>query len=128
MNTDLLRAYMVHRNRGSVVGQDAMCALRRARAELEAARLGWYCCWEYEDEDPSDFYGDHEYWCRDAKRGKCTGHEVLWCGVYAPGTRYPLASIGGIIDPDYAFRRDIEAELFSEALTNERETAAIMHL
>ena len=45
-------------------------------------------------------------------------HEVLCCRIPDPDTpRYSLASLSGITDPDRSYRRVIEAELASEAIT-----------
>ena len=108
---------------GYCVGSRAAGALALARAELEAysdtPEYGSLTASWHGDEDPD--LGDHELWCVGARRGRCPGHELLFCKVtrFNPETRRmeTLASMGGVIDPDANYARVIEAELFAEALS-----------
>jgi hypothetical protein len=82
------------------------CAMELAQAEQYARNLGWEFEWEW-DPDLS--------WMTDEEREH--DHEVLCCRIPDPeNSRYSLASLCGITDPDSSYRRVIEAELASEAL------------
>ena len=85
------------------------CAVELAEAETIAERLGYSFEWEW-DSDPD------LSWMSDEEREQ--DHEVLCCRIPDPDTpRYSLASLSGITDPDRSYRRVIEAELASEAIT-----------
>jgi hypothetical protein len=84
------------------------CAVELAQAEQYARNLGWEFEWEF-DECPD------LSWMSDEEREQ--EHEVLCCRIPDPeNTRYSLASLCGITDPDSNYRRVIEAELASEAI------------
>lgn len=118
MKTYDTTAYTFFRSRGN----NAQYSLTLARAELFAAARDLAVTWEGDDQPYEDSLGDHEYWCADAKRGKCKGHEVL-CAVLRDADRGVAGSLGGIIDPDSAYSREIEAELAAEYMA-EVERAA----
>jgi hypothetical protein len=99
---------------GYVVGKRAQGSLDLARAEAYALDHGWTTEW-VGDDSGSDALGDHEYWCSNAKRGKCDGHYVFGC-VLNDNNGEHLASLWGIIEPSSAYERVVEAELASEAL------------
>lgn len=81
------------------------CAEALAQAEAYARNLGFEFEWEH-DSEPWDA-GDTDY----------VPTEVLNCRIPDPeNSRYSLASLCGIADPDANYRRVIEAELASEAL------------
>ena len=83
------------------------CAKELAEAEAIGQRLGYVYEWEF-DECPD------LSWMSDEEREQ--EHEVLCCRIVDPeNTRYSLASLCGITDPDHN-RRVIEAELASEAI------------
>ena len=101
INRDLYARYLFFKeNGGFVVGKRAICALELARAEIWCQDNNFDFLWEYDD---IDHYGDHEYWCLDARRenaGYTTDgelsdyflvygrmrdshtHEVLMCGMW----------------------------------------------
>ena len=84
------------------------CAVELAEAEAIGQRLGYEFDWEW-DSDPD------LSWMSDDEREQ--EHEVLCCRIPDPdNTRYSLASLCGITDPDSNYRRVIEAELASEAI------------
>jgi hypothetical protein len=84
------------------------CAVELAEAEAIGQRLGYEFDWEG-DSDPD------LSWMSDDEREQ--EHEVLCCRIPDPdNTRYSLASLCGITDPDSNYRRVIEAELASEAI------------
>lgn len=113
LNASLIRSYRFHRAQGGgIVGYAAAGALAAARAELEAASRGYVTTWEH---DPDTDLGDHEYWCRDAERGKCDGHAGYQAALYDDDGNF-LAGLGGVIEPDATYRRVIAAELAMEAL------------
>ncbi len=86
------------------------CAVELAKAEEYASNLGWEFEWEW-DSDPD------LSWMSDEEREQ--NHEVLCCRIPDPdNTRYSLASLCGITDPDSDYRRVIEAELASEAIAD----------
>ena len=111
MSPDLKRRYLWFKAHAY---PQASTALRLAKAEKEAEDLGLTVEWE--GDDCGDL-GDHEYWCADAKRGKCQGHEVLQASIRDPkNSRRFIASLCGIIDPGSQYSRVVEAELACEAL------------
>jgi hypothetical protein len=84
------------------------CAVELAEAEQYARNLGWEFEWDW-DECPD------LSWMTDEEREQ--DHEVLCCRIPDPeNSRYSLASLCGITDPDSNYRRVVEAELASEAL------------
>lgn len=109
-------------------------ALALARAEEHAAAQGWSVAWATdEDATDEDALGDHEYWCDDAKSGKCGGHEVLACVLYDKADfavpfgarRASLASLCGIIDPSRDYARVVAAELAHAAMVDAERAAAV---
>jgi hypothetical protein len=108
------------REGGGIVGQATKGALDLARAEREMQRRGWVVTWE--DDQDADLS-----WMDDKERER--PHEVyvavLWNTDPEPGymgrhhmKATALASLGGIVDPSREYRRVVEAELASEALSN----------
>jgi hypothetical protein len=87
------------------------CAKDLAEAESIAARLQWFCEWEW-DNDIDDSWMDEE------ERAK--PHEWL-CVRLMDGDKV-LQALGGIVDPDNDYRRVVEAELADEELS-ERDKA-----
>jgi len=86
------------------------CARELAAAETIGQRLGYVFEWEF-DECPD------LSWMSDKEREQ--GHEVLCCRIPDPeNTRHSLASLCGITDPPYHYRRVIEAELAAEAIAD----------
>jgi hypothetical protein len=84
------------------------CAVELADAEATGRRLGYGFEWEY-DSDP-----DLSWMSAEERQLE---HEVLCCRIPDPeNTRYSLASLCGITDPDRAYRRVVEAELAQEAI------------
>jgi hypothetical protein len=84
------------------------CAVELADAEATGQRLGYTFEWDW-DECPD------LSWMSDEERKE--EHEVLCCRIPDPeNTRYSLASLCGITDPDSNYRRVIEAELAQEAI------------
>lgn len=105
-----VRRYRWFRGRTGVVGRDAESALHLARAEETAERRGWAWSWE------TDEYPDLS-WCDRCERGETRfhSHDVYTCVLTDCAGRV-LSSLGGIDSPDNDYRRQIEAELASEAL------------
>ena len=125
------------------------CALELAKAERFAWREGLRYFWREGDEylDYQDMLGDHEYWCKDAKRERAGysddgvqyprnclhhEHEIETCYLAAPSDQddwvtdpdHPikvLASLCGIIDPSQEYRRVVEAELALEIMRERKE-------
>jgi hypothetical protein len=115
---------------GYCVGSRAAGALNLARAEAWAEDNGYTFVWE-SDDDPE--LGDHAYWCAAARRDKagydidgepipsysrsreCDGHEALVC-VMRDADGAVVQSLCGILDPDRAYGRVIEAELALEEM------------
>lgn len=100
-----------------------------ARSEEEAATRGWYVAWEYDDCSLRDLWPDHDDFCSQYRRRRFESpsvcrrevyceHECLFAVAYDEEHNH-LASLGGIIDADREYKRDIAAELYSEALSNE---------
>jgi hypothetical protein len=84
------------------------CAVELAEAEAIGQRLGYVFEWD-RDECPD------LSWMSDEEREQ--ENEVLCCRISDPdNTRYSLASLCGITDPDRNYRRVVEAELASEAI------------
>lgn len=98
---------------GGVVGEAARGALDLARAEREMERRNWYVLWEPDqDADLS--------WMSDKERAE--EHEVYCAVLVGPSkhgfsTSDVLASLCGIVDPSREYKRVVEAELASEALS-----------
>ena len=106
-----------HEHAGYVVGEAAVCALRLARAEERAERLGLRVEWEPE----------HEPW-----DGDCPAPPIV-AFAYVPRLddhKLSLASLGmvGLNDWRDHYKRVVEAELFAEALAtlDEEEQRARM--
>jgi hypothetical protein len=105
------------------VGEAMLSGLHLARAEARAAALGWEVRWDW-DEDAG---APDTSWCpicermaandRTLPREVSVGHahEIL-CAVLVDADGKVLGSLGGIADPDHAYRRLVEAELALEAL------------
>ena len=83
MDRQLVEAFrFFHEHAGYVVGLRAVGALSLARAELRAKKLGLTVTWEDED----------HAWDAD-----CPAPPIhVWARVNAEGSRFPLASLGGI--------------------------------
>jgi hypothetical protein len=86
------------------------CAKGLAEAETIGQRLDYVFEWEF-DQDPD------LSWMSDEEREQ--EHEVLCCRIVDPERpKYSLASLCGITDPDYNYRRVVEAELAAEAIAD----------
>lgn len=92
---------------GYVVGERSMGALKLAKAECEMERRGWRVRWEFDQEPDLSWMDDEE---REAVR------EVLCAILEDSGGNQLGPSLCGIVDPDRAYARVIEAELALEAL------------
>lgn len=89
-------------------GSSPSVALALVRGEIYAQERNWVFEWAHEE----NFHNPHEDWC-DVE--DCNGeHEVLYCTLTSDGEY--RASLGGIIDPDRAYGRIVEAELACEAM------------
>lgn len=103
-------------NAGYAVGRRAIGALALARAEQWAEENDVRFDWEYDEayEEYADAQGDHAGWCSKERQGIPHTHRVLWCGARKGNDI--LASLAGIIDPDWKYSRVVEAELAFEAM------------
>jgi len=133
MDNDLYRRYRFFKaNAGYVVGERAKLALDLARAEKLAEAYGLAVDWEWEDMDPSAFWGDFDkcggYVDVCARCGRSHGdcvspegheyhnHEITYALVRAPGGEV-FASLGGVVDAiGTPYQRVVEAELLAEAI------------
>ncbi len=87
------------------------------RSREKALARGWRFVWV--DDDDADLS-----WCEcHADKTLRHAHEVLGC-ILADETKYELASLWGITDPDRAYAAEIEEDLASEALRSVEEREA----
>jgi hypothetical protein len=134
IGTKTARDYRFFRaHAGGWVGHNAQGALALVHAERAAEILGWAYGW-FGDDDAD--LGDHAIWCPDERReqagyqrdgSNCPrfnpsflvahAHYAYVC-ILKDARGEVLESLGGVIDPDDAYRRVIEAELASEAIGN----------
>jgi len=130
-------------------GHSARYAMNLARAERWARATDHRFIWEYEQETLTDLWEDHDQYCPTYRRAQhearengysdryvyeACDHEIQWCALAIPahesdtyydpygrvGSDDILESLGGIIDADRDYRREIEAELASECLASVR--------
>lgn len=103
-------AYQFFRkNAGGIVGQNALSALRLAKAEACATDNRWNFLWE-NDECIGCDCGNESCPCSSGKP-----HSSLVCILY-DSNDVTLASLGSICEPTYTYRRVVEAELALEAI------------
>lgn len=88
------------------------CARELAKAERDAAALGYYFEW------CNDWDGCIGCDCGEDSCSCSTGepHECLVCQIFPPESESCAASLGSICEPSREYRRVIEAELALEAL------------
>lgn len=110
--------FMEHAGYATPPGR-AKCALDMAKAEVRAIELDCQWRWSF-DEDGFDSLGDHAYWCEKEAKGEKHEHQVLQCVMYDKDGKH-LASLCGIIDPDKAYKRVIQAELAVDADLPEKD-------
>ena len=96
---------------GYIVGENAKGALQLARAEALATQLNWACTWEGDD-DPD--YSFVDMWGEKYRKEFNSRSHECFVAILRDENRKVVASLGGIIDPDNAYMRVIEAELASE--------------
>lgn len=90
-----------------LVGHASRVGLDLARAEREMEKRGWTVEWHWDDDAD---------WSWMDERQRKQEHEVYYA-VLKDRKGEVLASLGGIFDPDNKYRRVVEAELASEALS-----------
>jgi hypothetical protein len=118
------------------------CAKDLAAAEEFAKNLGWEYLWEIEQENPRDVFGEpdpvngpfydpeNEFW-QCALFGTmpevcplCAG-DPCYCYCRYSAKRKVLGSLGMIEAPTPEYRRVVEAELASEAMTEYLRSAEV---
>lgn len=90
----------------------AACALSLARAEAEAKRRGFVARWA-ETADEWDGEGPRPEGCAEF----CAVYSTEECRHCQAMPQWPIATLSGIWGADADYRRVVEAELFSEALS-----------
>lgn len=91
-----------------------------AKAERDAANLGYTFSWREDYADYKNSLWDHAYWCQDAAAGVEHTHEVWGCVMLDENEQH-AQSLWAIIDPSAAYRRVVEAELALEELGKAEE-------
>jgi len=89
-----------------------VCAMHLAKAEYQAQQIGMHFEW-YPDEGADWSWLDQKGW----EKEKAKTHEVYYC-LAKDRNGEVVAALHGIFDPDlHNYRRVVEAELASEALS-----------
>lgn len=119
MNTHIQRSwrfFLEHAGYCTPPGR-AACALGLARAEARAESAGFTFEWEWDDDADLSWMDDRDLYYRDDEgKRHPREHEILGCIARGPDGEV-LASLWGIVDADTGYRRVVEAELASEALS-----------
>lgn len=113
MNVKKIYQFM-RKNGGYVVGENAIGALRIARAAAMAEDIGLEVKWESEPGDWMDFAGDPE----EEYRRKFENGEWRCCVAYVQDDAgNTLASLGGIVLTNHSndYEQCVEYELLAEA-------------
>ena len=83
------------------------CARSLAVAEQWRITNGAWFQWEQDDID-SSFFSDEQ-----------PVTPLFWCGMYLPGHKHPVQSLGGIDDRGSAYARIIQAELALQEMSEQ---------
>lgn len=98
------------------------CARLSAKAEAWAKAEGLEYVWEFDDMADASFVDTWEP--AEQAQWHAETHEAWYCSLVRPCPKHgvqckhaeTLASLGGIFDPTWQYRRVIEAELATEAM------------
>lgn len=111
-------------NAGYVVGKRALGALRLMRAEQWAKENGYTWEWSHDIDPDLSFLPCNCENEKDPRR--CERHsreyEVLGCVLYNENREH-RQSLWGIVDPDWSYRRLVQAELALEEMPDLAELA-----
>ena len=110
--------YLFFKNHaGYIVGKKALCALNLAKSEALAEANSNRVRFEWQYDDSGDRGPEDWGWPeKEIKRFWESDHYVEGCVLYIDDE--PTESLWGIWDADTSYRRVIEAELFSQYLSN----------